>query len=86
MLGITRDNFDKICKEVPKLEYFFRKKSNRGYMTLQQRILCLLSVDAKTKYEAFAKQYPNLINRIPKKLIAQYLEISRETLSRLYQK
>lgn len=86
VLGITRDDFDKICKEVPKLEHFFRKKSNRGYMALQQRILCLLSADAKTKYEAFAKQYPNLINRIPKKLIAQYLGISRETLSRLYQK
>lgn len=85
VLGISLENFDKICKEIPKLEHLFRKKSNRAYMNLQQRILCLLSDDAKTKYENFAKQYPNLLQRIPKKFIAQFLGVSRETLSRLYQ-
>lgn len=86
VLGILLEDFDKICEEIPKIERLFRKKSNRAYMNLQQRILCILSSDAKAKYEGFAQKYPDLIQRVPKKFIAQFLGISREILSRLYQK
>jgi hypothetical protein len=40
--------------------------------------------DAKKRYEELMIQYPALYNLVPKHLIAAYLGVSRETLSRLY--
>jgi CRP-like cAMP-binding protein len=42
-----------------------------------------MAFSSKERYEQFLKQYPSLIQRIPKSLIASYLGVSRETLSRL---
>jgi hypothetical protein len=43
-----------------------------------------MNSDAKHRYEELMKQYPELYNLVPKHLIAAYLGVSRETLSRLY--
>jgi hypothetical protein len=40
--------------------------------------------DARVRYEELMKLYPQLYNIVPKHLIAAYLGVSRETLSRLY--
>lgn len=83
VLCLSLENRDKICAELHKIEHFFRKKSNAGYVALQRRILSLLNSNAKERYEQFLVQYPTLLQRIPKTLIASYLGVSRETLSRL---
>jgi CRP/FNR family transcriptional regulator, cyclic AMP receptor protein len=83
LLSITLDNKNKLCAALHKMEHFFRIKSNFGYVSLQKRILSLLNDDAKTRYEEFIEKYPSLTQRIPKALIASYLGVSRETLSRL---
>jgi hypothetical protein len=40
--------------------------------------------NVKYRYEELLKLYPELYNTVPKNLIAAYLGVSRETLSRLY--
>lgn len=83
LLSISRENRDKLCAEMPKFkDYLFIKVSN-GYVSLQNRIVILLRNNAKERYDVFIKQYPHLPQRIPKTLIASYLGVSRETLSRL---
>ena len=83
VLCLSLENRDKICAGLHKIEHFFRKKSNTGYIALQRRILSLLNTNAKERYEQFLAQYPSLPQRIPNALIASYLGVSRETLSRL---
>lgn len=61
---------------------FFRIKSNYGFIGLQQRILSLLTQTAEERYDALLFKLPKLVQRVPKKLIAAYLGVSRETLSR----
>lgn len=80
---ISIDNREKLCIELNKMEYFFRKKTTSGYIALQKRILSLMSQNAEARYSQFIKLYPTLIQRLPKSLIASYLGVSRETLSRL---
>lgn len=75
-------NREKLCSELHKVESFFRRKSNLGYIALQQRILSLINSNAKERYEQFLVQYPMMFQRVPKTLIASYLGVSRETLSR----
>ena len=83
LLCLSLQNRDKLCAEMHKIEHFFRKKSNFGYVALQRRILSLLNSNAKERYEQFFQLYPSLFQRVPKTLIAAYLGVSRETLSRL---
>jgi len=80
---ISLDNREKLCAASRKMEYFFRKKTQAGYIALQKRIQSLMSQSAKERYDQFVQQYPQLIQRLPKALIASYLGISRETLSRM---
>lgn len=82
-LAISIDNREKLCAEFKKMEFFFMKKTTAGYIALQKRILSLMSQNSEDRYRLFEELYPELMNRIPKKMIASYLGVSRETLSRL---
>ena len=59
-------------------------KLTRGYVALQRRIISLLASTPQQRYEEFCRLYPQMLQKIPKKYIAEYLGVSRETLSRLY--
>lgn len=83
VLAISIDNREKLCLEFKKMEYFFMKKTTAGYIALQKRILSLMSQKSEDRYRLFEELYPDLMKRIPKKMIASYLGVSRETLSRL---
>ena len=80
---ITIDKREQLCAAMQKMEYFFMKKTTAGYIALQRRILSLMSQTAEERYRQFTQLYPMLPGRLPKTLIASYLGISRETLSRL---
>lgn len=83
VLCLSLHNREKLCADMHKIEHFFRRKSNAGYVALQRRILSLLNSNAKERYEQLMQQYPSLSQRVSKTLIASYLGVSRETLSRL---
>ncbi|WP_435357844.1 Crp/Fnr family transcriptional regulator [Emticicia sp. SJ17W-69] len=85
VLCLTLQSREKLSADYHKMEHFFRVKLTNGYVALQLRIKLLLSGTPQQRYEEFAKLYPNLMQQIPKKLIAEFLGVSRETLSRLYQ-
>ncbi|MEQ8478029.1 Crp/Fnr family transcriptional regulator [Fulvivirga sp.] len=81
---ITLDNYWKLCDSVPKLERFLLKKSNMGFIGAQQRILSLLTTNAKERYEQLINQNPELLQSVSKTQLASYLGVSRETLSRIF--
>ena len=71
-----------MCRKFPKMEHFSRVKANFGYIGIQQRLLAMMNKSARERYVSFISQYPDMQQRIPKQLIARYLGVSRETLSR----
>lgn len=83
LLCLSYANREKLCAEMHKVEHFFRKKTNKRNVALQKRILSLLSSSAAERYEKLLEQYPELFQKVPKQLIASYLGVTRETLSRL---
>jgi CRP-like cAMP-binding protein len=84
VLCLTNSDREKLCAELHPMEHFFRWRTNKGYVASQKRLLSLMNNDAKSRYEELLQQYPQLYNIVPKNLIAAYLGVSRETLSRLY--
>ncbi len=83
LLYITFENREKLTAKMRKMERFWAKKSKIGRIALQNRILSLLKNSSKERYELLLNEYPKLFQRVPKKMIAAYLGVSRETLSRL---
>jgi CRP-like cAMP-binding protein len=79
---LSFEDYRKLCDGLQKMEHFFLQKSNFGFLASQRRIISLLTSDAKERYEQLVKQYPSLVQRVPKSLLAAYLGVSRETLSR----
>jgi len=84
VLCLTLEGREELSRSLHKMEHFFRVKLTNGYTSLQQRVLSLLSNNPQQRYKEFAELYPDLMQKIPKKYIAEYLGVSRETLSRLY--
>jgi CRP-like cAMP-binding protein len=84
VLSLSNADREKLCKEIREIEYFFRWRTNRGYVAVQKRLLSFMNNDARHRYEELLALYPQLYNLVPKQLIAAYLGVSRETLSRLY--
>ncbi|WP_367391314.1 Crp/Fnr family transcriptional regulator [Lewinella sp. LCG006] len=50
---------------------------------LQQRIIMLMSAPAIKRYEHFVVTYPDIIQRVPQKMVASYLGITPEALSKV---
>lgn len=83
VFSISLENYQKLSTELHKMERFFLKKSNSGHIASQKRILSFQTSNTTERYEQLLKQYPSLLQRVPKTLLASYLGVSRETLSRL---
>ena len=86
VLCLSLHGREKLAAEMHKMEHFFRVKLTHGFVALQERIKLLLSNTPQKRYEQFAKLYPDLLQQVPKKFIAEFIGVSRETLSRLYPK
>jgi len=84
LLALTMEARAKLAAAVPQMLVFYERKALGGYVATQKRVLSLLRNSAKEKYELLLDQYPQLFQRVPKKMIAHYLGVSRETLSRLH--
>lgn len=84
VLSLSNADREKLCSEIHAVEHFFRWRTNKGYVASQKRLLSFMNNDAKYRYEELLKMYPELYNLVPKQLIAAYLGVSRETLSRLH--
>jgi CRP-like cAMP-binding protein len=84
VLSLSNENREALCREIHQAEHFFRWRTNRGYVASQKRLLSMMNNDVKHRYEELMAQYPELYQIVPKQLIAAYLGVSRETLSRLH--
>lgn len=54
----------------------------RRMLVLQRRIIMLMSYTGLQRYEHFIETYPNLTQRVSQKMIASYLGITPEALSK----
>src|SRR5690606_24883338 len=83
VLAISLEDRQALCRDLQKMERFFAQKATTGYIDLQRRVLCLISSTASKRYHYLIAQSPDLLRRVPKTMIASYLGVTRETLSRL---
>ncbi|QEM08994.1 Crp/Fnr family transcriptional regulator [Mucilaginibacter rubeus] len=83
LILITKTNFDRLCQEIPALNDMVNAIINKSFITSQNRIHAAISFTAEQKYLDFVQKYPDLSLRVPQAMIASYLGITPETLSRV---
>ena len=83
LIQLSYENQEEILREIPKLERFFRLIIERAFVASQKRIVRNLSMSAKDRYLHFRNVYPKIEQRIPQYLIASYLGITKEFLSKI---
>ena len=65
------------------LETFFRVIAERGLAAHQRRIINSLTLTAEERYDAFVQRYPHIVQRVPQYVLASYLGMTTEFLSRI---
>jgi len=83
LLLITRPSWESLLQQLPAFERYFRILIQNSLIATQRRLMDSLSETAERKYLKFMKTYPESVQRVPQHMIASYLGITRETLSRL---
>ena len=86
LLQIHYDSFQEMLKQMPKLERFFRIILENYLGSLQKRIILNNILDAEQRYLDFLNNYPKISDKVPNYLIASYLGITAEFLSRIRKK
>ena len=83
ILLIHNEQFIDICRQVPGMNNMVNAMYQRSFAAAQERINAFLQYTAEEKYRYFIKKYPAIPNRVPLHMIASYLGITKETLSRI---
>lgn len=86
LLQIRYNSFQEMLTKIPKLERFFRIILENYLGSLQRRIILNNILDAEQRYSHFLKNYPKISEKVPNYLIASYLGITAEFLSRIRKK
>ena len=82
ILLLKKEDFEMLRKTIPAFNDFVNETLKKNVMVLQERIHVSISLSAEEKYSNFTSKYPAINNRVPLHMIASYLGVSAETLSR----
>lgn len=80
---IHYDDLQELYQQVPKLERFFRLIIQQAFVASQNRIVVNYSEPAKKRYLQFREQYASIEHRVPQYMVASYLGITKEFLSKV---
>lgn len=83
VLAMDNASWEKSMNEIPALALLFQRLMQNRQMATQKRIIFSMSASAEERYLDFMKTYNSLAQRIPQHMIASYLGITPESLSRV---
>lgn len=86
VLQISHENLLALYTRTPKFDRIFRVLIENSFVSLQKRLLQIISSSAEERYLSFTESYSHLANRLPQTQIASFLGITPEFLSRLKSK
>ncbi|MGV3508680.1 MAG: Crp/Fnr family transcriptional regulator [Sphingobacteriaceae bacterium] len=83
LLLINKSAHEEMLLTMPKYETFTRLNITGAYLAMQRRLTSIISMPLEERYSNFIEQYPHIVQRFPQHMIASYMGLTPETLSRL---
>lgn len=83
ILQMAYDDIEQLCKEIHGLSEYFRRSTEKAFAFSRKRALSNLSMTAEEKYLELLSRYPDIVHRVPQKVIASYLGMTPEFMSRI---
>lgn len=80
---LSRKNQEALLDAFPRLERYFRIVAQRAYGASQRRIRYLYYQNAEERYNHFAGSFPGFVQRVPQYMLASYLNITPEVVSKI---
>ncbi len=86
LLYISHNNFRHLMKIIPKWKDFYAIYLEKAYVNNSKRLTSFTTLNASERYNQLFKINPDIVKRLPNKIVASYINISQETLSRIKSK
>jgi CRP-like cAMP-binding protein len=83
LLAITHFDFYRLNQELDNFKIFYQRILEMAYSFQNNKIEQLVNLTARQRYEHILKENPAFIQRLSNRILATYLDIREETLSRL---
>ena len=83
LLLVTRPDVLKLTSLFPAFNEMVREMDERNNIATQKRIASSISYTAEERYGDFINRHPDFLQRFPQHMIASYLGITKDTLSRV---
>lgn len=80
---ITRTASEELRKLSPQYQDFIFQATSEAYIELEQRVTSTISLSLEERYKDLVAKYPDIIQRLPQHMIASYMGLTPETLSRV---
>ncbi|SDT68919.1 cAMP-binding domain of CRP or a regulatory subunit of cAMP-dependent protein kinases [Mucilaginibacter mallensis] len=80
---IEKHDFIHLLTAIPKFRTFVDRLLARSFDAVQNRIMDSITHSTEERYQNFVTRFPGIFSRVPLRMIASYLGVSRETLSRV---
>lgn len=86
LLAISHKDFYQLVAKIPQWDKFYRTILEMAYIYQNKKIEDLVTLSAKQRYEKLMIETPQYVQRLSNKILATYLDITQETLSRVKSK
>lgn len=83
IIQLTVGSFKTLLRDLPNFNRLNTKIITNNYSRNRDRIYMMIRDQAEERYRQFIRTYPQLHYRLPVFMIASYLGITRETLTRI---
>lgn len=83
LLELPQKTFDELCLKLPKTEKLFRIIMEKTYIASQKRLEYMFSQSGEEMFKNFITTNPDFIQRVPQYMIASYLGMTPEFVSKI---